>query len=119
MPPVDEFQYLVQLLGVPDVVLVEGIQGDYSFGYALRFLYPTRGLEVSYFENAEELVLDGKQTTVMCLGKATSRTAYFYLSPYIGSLSYENDPANLAAYLGLSNEEFIKRIMAPQACISI
>jgi hypothetical protein len=119
MPPIDEFQQLVKLLGVPDTVLVEHILGDYSSGYALRFLYPARGVEISYFEDAEELILDGKQTTVMCLGKATSRTAHLYLSPHIGSVSYEDDPANLAPYLGLSNEEFLERIFDPLACTSI
>jgi len=43
LPPIQEFQELIRLMGAPDLILVEPIPGDAVLGYAIRLIWDGYG----------------------------------------------------------------------------
>jgi hypothetical protein len=116
-PITDELRDLVALLGAPDHIMLETIQGDYSLGYAVRFLYLERGLQVSYFGEVDEVRFSGQTAEAVCLGRAPSRDVKVDIQSDVSDL-YDTI-SDWANRFGVSESELLSRIFDSGPCLPV
>lgn len=115
-PVIDELSDLALLLGVPDYITLDWTPGDSAVSYALRFVYLSRELQVSYFGIAEDITFNGHLTTAVCLGKATNHHFMIDINPALRDIEY-NDFHNLATSQGLTEDALLALLLDPESCI--
>ena len=114
---IDELSDVVNLLGNPEYILIDPIPSDSQVGYGLRLIYPGRGVQIALFGIAEEISVDGRLTTAVCLGGSGAYRVWL-------SFSSELEPSEMDSWMnvaishGATESQIIEWLIDPSQCVS-
>lgn len=114
-PIQSELRSVIALLGAPQHILLEPSLGGQTLGYALRFVYPSRGLQISYFGFADQVVFTSEPEDAVCLGRSPYTKVTLDLSPSLADLAYTQ--WDWTRLFGVDEATLAHQILDSQECV--